>query len=574
MTCVRLPTLLIPLAALLAVLPLLVHGCSCGHDLDFHLLSWQEAAAQFAHGTLHPRWAFTPAFGAGEPRFVFYPPLSWTLGALLTLAATALAALFHIAPATAVALTPAAYTWLALTLAGLAMLRLAQRFVSPTPATLAGVLYLANPYTLFTAYERTAFAELLAAALLPLLLAPLLPAKAEPRPLSLPAVACPLALLWLSNGPAAVIGSYALALLILLRVLPALLDPPRRRAAWTLCLRASAAAALGLALAAFYIVPVLAEQRWVQLPMAILTGLRPADNTLFHHTADPAHDAVLHTASRLAVLLLTLSFSACLVALRRRAHPAAARLLLALSLVIALLLTPLSLPIWRHMPELAYLQFPWRLLALLAPACVLALALAARSLHLRPPALAAAALLLPALLILPAYTTFHQPCDPEDTPQARLALFHSTAGDLPTDEYTPANADNDVLEPHDPAFFLLPQNAPDDLPIASRGPIGPTPHSLTLSLKDPTRIVFHLRDYPTWQVLVNGRIDPDRIARNDGLLTVPLPAGRLHLQIIPHTSSFEIAADLLSLAALAVLLTLLDHEAKREPHHPSRIIKA
>ena len=72
----RLPYLLIPLAACIAIFPLILHGCSCGHDFDFHLLNWMEAAHQFTHGNLHPHWAFTPAYDAGEPRFVFYPPLS------------------------------------------------------------------------------------------------------------------------------------------------------------------------------------------------------------------------------------------------------------------------------------------------------------------------------------------------------------------------------------------------------------------------------------------------------------------------------------------------------------------
>jgi uncharacterized membrane protein len=72
---------LIPLLALFVMHPLIVNGCSCGHDFDFHLLSWMEAASQLAHGGLFPHWAFTPAWNAGEPRFVFYPPLSWYAGA-------------------------------------------------------------------------------------------------------------------------------------------------------------------------------------------------------------------------------------------------------------------------------------------------------------------------------------------------------------------------------------------------------------------------------------------------------------------------------------------------------------
>ena len=65
---------------------------------------------------------------------------------------------------------------------------------------------------LFTAYERTAYAELLAAAFLPLLFAAIL----RPRP-TITGIAIPLALLWLTNAPAAVMASYALALLTLTR---------------------------------------------------------------------------------------------------------------------------------------------------------------------------------------------------------------------------------------------------------------------------------------------------------------------------------------------------------------------
>lgn len=124
----RLPYILIPVVALLAIVPLLLNGCSCGHDFDFHLLNWMEAARQFTHGNLHPHWAYSAAYNAGEPRFVFYPPLSWTIGALLGL----------VLPWS---WTPVVYTWLALTASGLALHRLAREFASPTAALIAATLY-------------------------------------------------------------------------------------------------------------------------------------------------------------------------------------------------------------------------------------------------------------------------------------------------------------------------------------------------------------------------------------------------------------------------------------------------
>ena len=157
---------LLPITAFLAILPLLIKGPTCGHDFDFHLLSWLEAATQYRHGG-YPHWAFTPAWNAGEPRFLFYPPISWTLGALLAL----------ILP---IQYAATAFTFVALTLSGFTAYRLARRYASPQAALLAATLYQLNPYMLFTAYERSAFAELLAAAWLPLLFLAASPAPGCP----------------------------------------------------------------------------------------------------------------------------------------------------------------------------------------------------------------------------------------------------------------------------------------------------------------------------------------------------------------------------------------------------------
>src|SRR5207245_966370 len=119
-----------------------------------------------------------------------------------------------------------------------------------------------------------------------------------------------------------------------------------------------------------------------------------------------------------------------------------------------LLLTPLTTPIWTHAPELAFLQFPWRLTAILAAILALTLAIALRSLHLKPTTTAALTLVVAAAFTYPAYHLFHQPCDEEDTIPARHTLFQSNRGAEPTDEYTPTNADNDSLSPNNPPYWL------------------------------------------------------------------------------------------------------------------------
>ncbi len=572
----RLPYLILPIAALLCVLPLILQGPSCGHDFDFHLLNWFEAAAQFRHGNLHPQWAVSPAFNAGEPRFLFYPPLSWTIGAILGL----------VFPWT---VTPILYTWLALTAAGLTLHRLARQFASPAASLIASTLYLANPYMLFTAYERTAYAELLAAAWFPLLFLAIL----KPRP-TIPSIALPLALLWLTNAPAAVMGTYTLAVLALLRLLlerthlasssdpaqnassrpeppnipssrpkrseverpPYFAPPPGHEAlptTRTLALTTASGTILGLSLAAFYILPAALERKYVQIAMVVLPGMRIEDNTLFHHTgfSEDAlfHDFVLRTASIVAILLLAATAAALLTA-RKKSETIPLAIFTAL---IALLLTPISLPLWHHLPELAFLQFPWRLLAILATILALAAALGLDRLTLKPLPLVLSALTLTTALILPAIQNFRQLCDAPDTVPARLTLFQTHAGSEPTDEYTPEAADNDSLGQYDPPYWLSPD---PDAPPPSNATPGPAPLDLALTSPIPQTLILHLREYPDWHTDLNGGPAPPSTPRADGLLNLPIPAGPSRIHITWSTSRLEQAADALSTIALLTLLYL------------------
>jgi hypothetical protein len=591
----RLPFLVLPIAALIAILPLILQGCSCGHDFDFHILNWLEAAHQFQHGNLHPHWAFTSAWNAGEPRFVFYPPISWTIGAILGL----------ILPWT---WTPIAYIWLALTAAGLSLYYLAKTFTTPQAALLVATFYIVNPYMLFTAYERTAYAELLAAAWIPLLLHAILREK-----VTIPRIAIPIALLWLTNAPAAVMGCYTLALLALIRIAtnPSTLSSSRPlpdapslrttrnpgapsfapfakggispgapsssrslRLRWAsresatapahlpngnttdtlhLALRTTIGTALGLSLAAFYILPAAYERRYVQIAMAILPGLGPSENFLFHHTTDVEHDIVLYTASTIAIIFIALTAMALLLNRFNRhkaTHPTLNQTLTILALTIAFFLTPPSAPIWHLLPEVRFLQFPWRLLAILAPALSLALALALAPLKLRPLATAAISVAIAALFTYPAYRVFHQRCYPEDTVPSIVTIFHSHQGYDPTDEYTPTTAKNEVLTEANPPFWL--SSNPKTPAPTSTNP-GPAPSHLTLDSPTPQILILNLRDYPAWKITNNNTVITPRLKREDGLIAIPLPAGSSNLAITYTQTTDQTIGYLITAIALVTL---------------------
>jgi hypothetical protein len=247
-------------------------------------------------------------------------------------------------------------------------------------------------------------------------------------------------------------------------------------------------------------------------------------------------------------------------------------ILAAVTICIAFLLTPVSLPVWHHVPELAFLQFPWRLLCVLGATLALTFALALR----RIPDSKTSILLLTVLAIAfigmmtgREIVAFRQPCEVLDVPSARAQLFTTHHGVEPTDEYTPTDADNDVLRWDDPGYWLAtnaaafaPGTEPNpaativnyDVPPPVNQTIsGVAPRHFQLTLSQPEVLVLNLRDFPTWQVFRNGRLLTTHLQRDDGLVAVALPAGSSTIDVRWHRTWDEWLGDAITVLALGML---------------------
>jgi hypothetical protein len=551
----QLRSLLIALTALLAVGTLVVRGNTCGHDFDFHLLSWMEVVRSWHAGLMYPHWVQDANFGAGEPRLIFYPPVSWLLGGLLGSIVG-----WHAAPVV--------FVLLALLGAGISMYLLAREWAPPDAATLAACLYIASPYAMFVAYERSALGELLASAWLPLMVL-----FALRRRSSIAALSLTVAALWLTNSPAAVIGSYLLAVLALAMWIA-------EGRPWP-ALRAAGGMALGLGLAAFYIVPAAFEQRWVQINRAINPGMRVEDSFLFAHTANPFHDQVLRTASWIFLAELAVASLFAYLAWKKQTG-GRARIAITASLpVILLLQLPVSDVIWKHTPHMKFLQFPWRwLVALSLVVCVLA----GMTLDKLRPKASWCLLLIVAAMAIGGGLLFFQPCDDEDAVTAQVAGFRTGQGTQGTDEYTPVGVDSGSVQQDLPMVRVL--RAPEDDTADSAKGDNPDwragdPGSITAKA-DARRwngehwlfnvvtpetgyAVLRLMDYPAWRVTVDGKPAQDRPGRGDGLMAVPVTAGSHAIEVHWSASSDVIAGREISAIALLalVLVAVLERRERR-----------
>jgi 6-pyruvoyl-tetrahydropterin synthase-like protein len=612
------------LAAAVAIVPQLIRGNSCGHDFDVHLVSWFDCLNAWRHGIPYPHWTPSANYGAGEPRFVFYPPLTWMLGA----------ALGAILPWN---VAPIALTFIILAATGLATRALTLEVLEDAPATLAGCVAIFSGFSLFTAYERCAFPEFAGGFWLPLIIlfvlrdrpdqsvilseggasrdhptpgCPTLSAASSRKggnPFTPPGnlkigvlrrafsgstipLAIALAGAWLSNLPLGVIAGYLLAGTALLWAIV--------NRSWAPLLRAVVATVLGLGLAAIYWVPATLQRHWVDINQSTQDpGYNFENSWLFARHTDPLlamHDVVLRQVSWIAVSMIAVALIAVFVCYLRGTLPKPGKKwipLAAIPVVVLFLLFPISRPIWHALPQMPFLQYPWRWLeAVEAP---MAIFFVAAIWPLHPNARAARAAILSACAALfiaatiYAGTTYFQVCYPEDTVASSLVDYRNGTGFEGLYEYEPPNGDLSIVptgipdaclvtnpyivlgkpDPNDPDVnpaWTPDQNTcqasfnwaggPPTSPSGSQ--LNPEHRAIVATIPHAGYLVLHLMRYPAWAARLNGQLLANLPDRDDGLIAVPVPSGPINLTIDWTRSRGDLAGRWLTALSILLLFAL------------------
>ena len=533
----------------LAVLtPFFRLGTASGHDVAFHMAAWLDAAGQWKQGTIFPRWTEGANFGFGEPRFIFYPPLSWLFGAFLG----------TILPWSSVA---AIFIGCVQTFAGLSAYALFRRIAdSRSAALLAAACFTANPYSLLIIYMRSDFAELLAIAIFPLLmlatlrLIGLLSGEGAGQHSKIILFAIPFCAVWLCNAPAGVIATYGAAFMFLMAAF--------RQRSIAVLTDGACGMGLGFGLAAFYLIPAVYEQRWVQISAALYGGLTPADNFLYAKTSDVEHDAFNRIASHMASLLILWAVCAAIAAWRGGSHRTSGTLksgvfvaMLALSAVAIVLMLPISIIFWRYLPELRFVQFPWRWMSIVALGAIMFTVWSARG-RMRWVWMLFAAL---AIFGSAHYLVKHAWWDTEDMPTLQAAI-QDGAGFEGTDEYDPAGDDHGDLQQKLPRAFLVSDAGKPEAGSNAKIVIEQWTaehRSVRVITAKPDRVELRLLNYPAWRVTVNGSAVSVRHPEGTGQMIVPVSAGESELRVDFTRTSDRVLAGWISIVSAVASLSLL-----------------
>lgn len=332
------------------MLPVFVRGFPSGFDAVRHY-RWTSQFIDALHdGAVYPHWLPTANDGQGSPATLYYPPLTFYIAAAFSLVIKNTLAAMILS------------CWLALAASGLSMYVFGRSLLSPRLSFAAAALYMMAPYHLLDLHQASSVSEFWSFVWPPLLFDTTRRAAAGRGLQAVPSLALSYALLILTHVPVtylttAAIGVFALVL---------------TRKASSL-LRVGAGLSLGAGLAAVFLIPVLFENRYIKLffkfsykdyfqfehlRIALTAAWFPSDPSPYSYLLDTDVIAV-----GLLALFIVSSLSIWLTSRSDKPDSTMARPCLAVCIVTGfslLMTTRLTALLWRLVPGLSFLFFPYR----------------------------------------------------------------------------------------------------------------------------------------------------------------------------------------------------------------------
>lgn len=486
---------------------LTAHALPEGHDATEYLPRAVEFHQNVARGIFVPRWSQDLSDGAGQPLFLFNPPMIYYLSEPWHLLGFDFVRSLNLA-------------CLVLVLASaLAMFHLGRLFGGDAGGWLASAGYIYAPYFCVDLYVRSAWAEFAAFPFFAITLYGFAAFARQRKAWQLALGATGYAGVLLSHNPAALLFT---PLVLSFNVFVAWRERSQK-----LLLHECGGVVLGLGLAAFVWLPALLDRPFVQLDLLLQGYLRYTNHFVYVHQLWSSFwgyglsvagdgDGMSFSLGWSHLLLAGVTISALITVRKfRTARPMVLFFALA-AMILCWLTLSTSQWIWDHLRLLQYVEFPWRLLGPVTVCLAVLMApLGACLWSMRNKFWFALAL---ALLIVPNLPHLHpaqfRAVDLEFWTPAQIAIRHIGADTA--DEYRPR-----WLQPT--AFSLSPS-----LPALQQARSTPELWTGVANAGNESQVEIPIAFFPGWQVRVDGRAVPVEPSPT-GLLRIRVPAGQHHL---------------------------------------------
>ena len=533
------------------------------HDAPHSIFFLTDFHQAIRDGVLYPRWATDCALGYGYPVFILYSPLPFYV-----------AEVFHLLGASLTASVKATYA-LALILSGLSMYAFVKRVLGSKAGVLAALVYIYVPYHLVDIYVRSAFTEFCSFAFLPLVFLSFyeLLTTREPRYLAWAALAYGATIL--THVPTAfaftpLLGAYIVYLLIA--------QGGREWRRWLhLGGLAATAILLALAVSGVFLLPMVVERRYVAQEQWIGGSYDYAKHFVYlsqlfspfwgyGYAGEGLTDEMSLQLGAVATLMAMAGVVLSLIKPSNRIGPRGEGrghifFFGVAALVFIAAITPLASPLWSALPLAALIQFPWRLLSIVA--FVLSFLAGTAVLDKENEGWHPALAVLLLIVILASYD-YSTPQHTEVSPRAEEPV---------------AVIDFETFHPPDRvAMTIWTQEQPQDSPLVPQYLAGEPlmkAHPLTegarvemvrhggaseeIKVTSPqeAQVEFYTYYFPGWRAYVDGQETPIYPTEPYGLIALRVPAGEHTVRLRFEDTPVRKAGALISLLALLFTIGVL-----------------
>jgi len=533
---------------LILTLPAIAYGIFGAHDILVHLNWYKYFSEQLWDGELYPRWLLGMNSGLGSPTFFYYAPIPYYFTSLFYFFKFGEVPIWsQLVFSVALALIASgftAYLWL-------------KDLTNHKTALISAVIYMTLPYHwAIDIYYRFAFTEYWTFVWMPLILYFSRKIIKGSR-LAVPGFAVSYALLVMTHLPTTLMFSAFPIFYIAFMTL--------RRQRLIVFTKMIIAVLLGVGLAAIYLLPAMTMQDYASLKeMATRPFFYYEKNFLleFNRLVNKSRNFVVFRVylSILLVLMVGIFYGAFKIARKsiKKAVRRESTYWLIVAIASSFMTIPLSTPVWKLLPLLQKVQFPWRFHVVLTVATTALIATAIYSVNQTERRFPKKTSTIGGLLLITTlFSGFIITYINIGIPNFQVEQEFLLRVDAP--EYRPAWVSKEVFDQY--VFSQVWKDFPKAEVTTGQGSLSIQqwlPRKILLQTNATTDVELTLKQfyYPGWTARIDGTNQlPLKPSQPEGLVRLKVPRGQHQVRVTLEAGVEERLGQVIS--AVCVVLVLL-----------------